>query len=453
MKIIKIVISMVLCVHLTGCEDFLEVDTPKDQIDRQMIFSDDRMAAAAVSNIYTQLRSGGFLAGNRVGIGYLFGCYTDELEVVNPQLSSHRSFYENAVLSTNTAVKDLWTAGYQQVFAVNSILEGLEASSAVSADIKNQLKGEALAIRAVIHLYLVQTFGSVPYIKTTDYNLNRVVAKDPVNVVMKNVMDDLLNAENLLTVNYPSVEKVRINQTVVKAFLARACLYSGDWQNAEGYAAEVIAVNNNMEPVSSRFLKESKSALWQLKPETDGKNTAEAIEYIFQTLPAPQSKIATALLNVFEPDDLRKKSWLKFVGDDGLNACAYKYKIVGNSAPSQEYSVILRTEEMFLIVAECAAERSDWDTFNTMINKVRSSAGLSDLNLQNKEEAVNAVLQERRVEFFCEFGHRFFDLKRRNRLETLKTVKNNWQSYYHLLPLPESELLLNQNLLPQNTGY
>src|SRR5690606_4577480 len=336
---------------------------------------------------------------------------------------------------------------------VNSILEGLEGSPAVSADIKNQLKGEALVIRAVIHLYLVQTFGPVPYIKTTDYNLNRVVAKDPVDLVMKNVMADLLNAENLLTVNYPSLEKVRINQTVVKAFLARACLYSGDWQNAEGYAAEVIAVNNNMEPVSTRFLKESKSALWQLKPETDVKNTAEAIEYIFQTLPAPQSKIATALLNVFEPDDLRKKSWLKFVGDDNLNACAYKYKIVGNSAPSQEYSVILRIEEMFLIVAECAAERSDWDTFNTMINKVRNSAGLSDLNLQNKEDAVNAVLQERRVEFFCEFGHRFFDLKRRNRLETLKTVKNNWQSHYHLLPLPESELLLNQNLLPQNTGY
>lgn len=453
MKKIKIVIGIVFCIHLLGCEDFLELDTPKDQIDRQMIFSDDRMAVAAVSNVYTQLRSGGFLVGNRVGAGYLLGCYTDELEVVNPQISSHRSFYENTVLSTNTAVKDLWTASYQQIFAVNSILEGLEASSAVSADTKSQLKGEALAIRALIHLYLVQTFGSVPYIKTTDYNLNRVVVKDPFALVMKNVMDDLLNAETLLTVNYPSVEKVRINQTVVKAFLARAYLYSGDWQNAEDYASEVIAVNNYMEPVSTRFLKESKSALWQLKPETDGKNTAEAIEYIFQTLPAPQSKIAAALLNDFETDDLRKNAWLKFVGDDGLNACAFKYKIIGNSAPSQEYSVILRIEEMFLIAAECAAERSDWDTFNTMINKVRNSAGLSDLNLQNKQEAVNAVLRERRLEFFCEFGHRFYDLKRRNRLETLKAVKNNWQSHYDLLPLPQSELLLNQNLLPQNTGY
>lgn len=453
MKKIKIVIGIVFCIHLLGCENFLEVDTPKDQIDRQMIFSDDRMAVAAISNVYTQLRSGGFLAGNRIGAGYLLGCYTDELEVVNPQISNHRSFYENTVLSTNAAVKDLWAASYQQIFAVNSILEGLEESSVVSADTKNQLKGEALAIRALIHLYLVQTFGQVPYIKITDYNLNRVIEKEPREIVMKNVIDDLLNAETLLTVNYPSVEKVRINQTVVKAFLARAYLYSGDWQNAENYAAEVIAVNNYMEPVSTRFLKSSKSALWQLKPETDGKNTAEAIEYIFQTLPAPQSKIAAALLDVFETDDLRKNAWLKFVGDDGLNACTFKYKIIGNSAPSQEYSVILRIEEMFLIVSECAAERSDWNTFNTMINKVRNTAGLSDLNLQNKEDAVNAVLQERRVDFFCEFGHRFYDLKRRKLLETLKAVKNNWQSHYDLLPLPESELLLNQKLLPQNTGY
>lgn len=436
-----------------GCEDFLEVDTPKDQIDGQMIFSDDRMAVAAISNIYTQLRITGFLAGNRVGAGYLLGCYTDELEVVNPQISSHRSFYENAVLSTNTAVKDLWTASYQQIFAVNSILEGLEGATTISAQTKNQLKGEALAIRAVIHFYLSQTFGSVPYIKTTDYNVNRVVAKDSREAIMQFVISDLLIAENLLTINYPSAGKVRINQTVVKAFLARVHLYSQDWQNAEKYAAEVIAVNNQIESVSSKFLIESKSALWQLKPETDGKNTAEAIEYIFQNLPAPQSKIATKLINSFETDDLRKSAWIKFVGDDGLNACAYKYKTVGNSAPSKEYSIIVRTEEMFLIIAECAAERLDWVTFNLMINKVRNTSGLSDLNLQNKEDAVNAVMQERSVEFFCEFGHRFYDLKRRNLLESLKAVKSNWQKYYEVLPLPESELLINQNLLPQNNGY
>ncbi len=63
-------------------------------------------------------------------------------------------------------------------------------------------------------------------------------------------------------------------------------------------------------------------------------------------------------------------------------------------------------------------------------------------------------MQERRVEFFTEGGHRFFDLKRAQQLDNaLSSLKPGWNSTDALLPLPESELLLNPNLLPQNPGY
>jgi hypothetical protein len=61
---------------------------------------------------------------------------------------------------------------------------------------------------------------------------------------------------------------------------------------------------------------------------------------------------------------------------------------------------------------------------------------------------------ERRLELFTEFGHRFFDLKRTGRLEQeLSIVKPQWKKINQLLPLPESELVLNPNLNPQNDGY
>ena len=67
---------------------------------------------------------------------------------------------------------------------------------------------------------------------------------------------------------------------------------------------------------------------------------------------------------------------------------------------------------------------------------------------------IDAIHQERRHEFFTELGHRWFDLKRSGTATSvLGVVKPGWDTKDLLLPLPESELLLNPNLMPQNLGY
>ena len=63
-------------------------------------------------------------------------------------------------------------------------------------------------------------------------------------------------------------------------------------------------------------------------------------------------------------------------------------------------------------------------------------------------------MQQRRLELFTEFGHRFFDLKRTNQLDViLPTTKPGWNTTDQLWPLPELELNANPNLEPQNPGY
>jgi len=64
------------------------------------------------------------------------------------------------------------------------------------------------------------------------------------------------------------------------------------------------------------------------------------------------------------------------------------------------------------------------------------------------------IEQERRIELLGEWGHRWFDLKRTGRADVvLSGLKPNWNSEDVLLPIPESEILSNANLLPQNPGY
>lgn len=441
---------------LTGCNDFLEMEMPKDQIDHTRVFNDEKLATAALTHVYTLMRSHGFLSGNTNGCGFLLGCYTDELEVTATTTAYYRNFYEGSVLPSNSAIAEWWNHTYRQIYTVNTVLEGLEKSAGVSGPAGKQLRGEALAVRGLLHFYLAQTFGAVPYITTTDYRINRQTGKLPVADVMQRAENDLKQAEELLTAAYPSAERIRINQAVAQALLARLYLYREQWQLAQQYAETVLAnPAYKLEPLNQVFLKNSKSAIWQFKPETEGRNALEADTYIFEALPAPQSRLSAAFLNSAEMNDRRKETWIRYVAGSSENAHSYKYTQRGGSSstPSKEYSVIIRIEEMYLIAAEAAAEQSDWQTCNTMLHALRSRAGLPDVRVSDLDAAVNAVLRERRSELFCEFGHRFYDLKRRNRLNELLSVKPGWQPYFNLLPLPENELLLNPNLLPQNAGY
>lgn len=439
---------------LAGCSDFLDADVPDDQLDEGKVFEDDRMAASAMVGVYTKLRNSGFFSGTLSGMGSQLGCYTDELEVTTAQALEYRFFYENVVTPSNTGVKSLWDQSYQQVFAVNSIIEGIEASQKLSESVRRQLLGEALAVRALLHFYLCQTYGNVPYVKTTDYNVNRVIKKISVDEVLNLAVKDLTEAEQLLLTVYPSGERIRFNQVAAQALLARIYLYMENWTMAKQYAETVITSTGYiLESPDRTFKKESKSAILQLKPGFDGGNTFEAAAYTFNTAPAPNLRLSQELLNAFETGDNRKSHYVRFVGEGSSNAHAYKYKVLGNTAASYEYSVLLRLEEQFLIAAESAAELAEWDDFNELLNALRSRAGLEEVVISDKQTAVDAVVKERRVELFCEFGHRFYDLKRRNRLSVLSGVKPNWRSHYAQLPLPENELVLNPNLLPQNNGY
>lgn len=439
---------------LTSCDDYLDVDIAKDQIDVDKVFNDNTLATAALLEMYTLSRNNGFLSGNTNGIGFLFGCYTDEFEVTDMKNSFYKNFYNNTVLSSNTALADLWNHTYKQIYVANNVIIGLENSPQISQNVKEQLMGEALAMRGILHFYLTQTFGPVPYITTTDYNINKQVSKKASNEIMNSVQKDLENAEKLLTTEYLSKDRVRINKSVVLAFLARLHLYQENWETAHYYSEAVINDPNfTIEPLENTFLKNSQSAILQFKPQTEGVNTLEAFTYIFTSLPAPYGYISKNLLDDFNPLDQRKTKWLKNVGNDELSFHPFKYKVRATTSQSQEYSVVIRIEEMHLISAEASAELNDWDLCNKRLNALKLRAGLAPVHLTEINGAINAILDERRYELFCEFGHRFYDLKRRKRLSELSAKKENWNSNLELLPLPEKELTLNQNLLPQNPGY
>lgn len=444
------------CVCLLGCDDFTAVDLPNSQLTSGSVFEDRATANAAVVALYADLRDSGMLTGKVNGLSSQLGLYADEMDYYG--VGSAIQFYNNSLLPSGSEINDLWNSGYSQIYAANSVIEGVGNSRSLETADKNQFTGEALFVRAIVHFYLVNLYGAVPFVATTDYNVNRTVRRMEEATVYGLIKADLEQAVALLPAEYVGAERVRPNKYAAQALLARVNLYRGDWAEAADTASAVLnqtsvyAMENNIDLV---FLKESTATIWQFGPAQFGYNTDEAQSFVFFTGPPPSLALRNSLMAAFEAGDLRKSSWTKAV-TDGTDTWYHvnKYREPLPVGASVEYSIVLRLSEQYLIRAEARAKQGELSGAKEDLNVVRHAAGLPDTDANTGTAIVTAVLAERQVEFFTEYGHRFFDLKRSNLLDSvLPLVKSGWDGTDRLLPIPQQELLRNPNLGVQNPGY
>lgn len=456
---IRAILGFCLLLLLHSCDSFVAVDPPQSQLINTTVFEDYATADAALTDIYSKIRDKGLLAGTSFGISNELGQYADELMAYGPSSSRSWNFYNNSLLPSTPDMAGYWNDSYNQIFAANSVLEGAAGSTNLSAENKKQLKGEALFIRALLHFYLVNLYGDIPYIIETDYRKNSVVTRTPIGTVYQHIISDLETALPLLPENYSVTNsRVRPNRFTAKGLLARIYLYTNAYAQAANEASAVLnetslfALENDLNQV---FLLNSKETMWQLQSANAGQNTLEGAAFIFLSGPPSVMSLRKDFVNSFTIGDFRKTNWIKGV-TKGTETWyhAYKYKERSTTAVSKEYSIVFRLAEQYLIRAEARAKQGDLIGAKEDLNKIRKRAGLSNTTAITQQEILNAILQERRWEFFTEYGHRFFDLKRLDQLDsTLLGIKPGWNTNDRLFPLPQNELGSNPNLRPQNPGY
>jgi hypothetical protein len=453
---LKIAAASFIFLFVFSCDSFTEVDMPESQLVGNVVFQDIATAKSALADIYARMREGGVACGNPVNGMSLMANYSDDMDFYGSSITIQQ-FNKHMMLPSNTDLLRLYNVTYGEIYAINALIEGISSSTAIVGEDRNRLLGEAMFLRAFNYFYLVNYFGDIPYTTTTNYEINAVISKTPATVVWQNVINDLSEAEQLLPESYPSGERVRANKACVQAMLARAYLYTSNYPQAEVYATLII--NNNLysvEPdIALLFLKNSPSIIWSFHPGTAGLNTKEAVTFNFSSGPPTKSTLSANLYNAFELGDIRKELWVTSVTNGtGTWYRPDKYRQISTTNPSQEYSIILRLEEQYLIRSEARTKTGNIAGAQQDLNVTRNRAGLTDTNAETQNQLLEAILNERRFEFFTEQSHRWFDLKRTGSAATvLSTIKPGWENTDVLLPLPENELLLNENLLPQNPGY
>lgn len=451
---LNILIAAACLLMVMGCDNFIETDAPASQLSSDDAFQDGRTANAAMAGIYASMRDSGLLSGSFGGLSYKLGLYADELE--NYDAMGTNYFFTNSLFADNDGIYDTWLQSYSQLYAVNAVIEGVTAS-ALSTEIRDQLLGEALFLRALIHFHLSNLYGDIPYVTSTDYRLNAAIGKLPAQELSTHIEDDLQRAVVALPAEYAEQGRIRPNKSTAYTLLARVLLYNGKWEEAADAAATVI--NSGQYELATvpdqAFLKESQETIWQLIPNGAGNNTAEGQLFIFDTAPPPSVALATFLVDAFEPGDLRRSAWTRLV-TNGTNSWyhAYKYKENSNTGETKEYSVIFRLAELYLIRGEARAMQGDIIGAQQDLDTIRTRAGLPNTSAATQQDLIDAFIGERRVELFTESGQRFFDLKRTGKINmVLGQSKPGWDANDQLWPLPAAELNANPNLNPQNKGY
>jgi hypothetical protein len=335
---------------------------------------------------------------------------------------------------------------------------------------KKQIKGEALALRALIHFDLVRIFAQtyvgngsalgVPYVEMV-HPSSYQPARDDVNTVYTKILTDLDAAISLLAGGPAGRVPFHFTQVAVRALKARVVLTMGNYPEAKILAEGVI---NNTTPRFSLISNENYAASWlalftsesifALAHTSKDYSATNALGYIYLQAGYGDLRVPPAFKALFADDDVRQCFFMPGTGTQTSYTFIRKYPGRENITGLDNYNMI-RLSEMYLIAAEAAARTGDETAAQGYLNAVRQRALPNAAPAtETGQDLIDAILLEKRKEL-CYEGHYFFDLKRLRltinsainpaNLNPYKTITypDNLLAY----PIPQRELDANRNMV------
>ena len=237
---IKSLTAVALLASLSSCSDFLDQSSPSS-LDGKNIFSTYEYAQGTIANIYQEFGEQNYRA-RAIWYGY-----NTDIEYYNSSdkadgkadLATYNAGVGNDQMNTSTGT-DLWAKIYAAIERANLAIEGLrEYADLTNANMK-QLLGEALTLRALHYIDLINMWGDVPARLTSLNADNMYSGREDRDVIYKQLIIDLQEAQDLCAwPNEIDATKTveRVNKVFVKGLLARVCL------QASGYAQRLDGEN------------------------------------------------------------------------------------------------------------------------------------------------------------------------------------------------------------------
>lgn len=456
MKKMRTISWLLLAVLCSACADWVNV-SPKEDVESDKLFKTENGFKNALIGVYARMTLTENY-GKVLSYGYLEALVQryDNYDVsVAPTDAKRAELYDYKNNSTAKGyVNSVWQASFATIANINSLLGRLdrEGKEVVLSDgLWEQMKGEALGLRAFHYFDLLRLYGPVysknPEMKClpwrTEFNADR---KDllPANEIAGHIIDDLKEAEKLLAGdNLENDRKHRMNLFAVKGLMARVYLWINDKENAAIKAGEVIdgcgleLVVNNSQDVA--MFNETLFALGMDDMEEKVRGDWADLTTYSNELYISRENAET----VFEAssglglNDIRYRNGYGFIFGVNGRMCR---KYLGTDFLYMEKIPLIRLSEMYYIMAEAVSLAESV----TYINRVRNVRGISKVRnyVANDSYDENARIEALRLEYSKDFfaeGQYFYFLKRHNCQSFYRCPVDDMRLYY-VLPTPDDEI-------------
>lgn len=230
MKIKLFLLSILGVFALTSCEDFLD-EQPVSSLSKDNFYQDEPgMVTFSLAGAYALTRT-----------AYLNEYLVSEQRTANSGLANPEGEWEqlnsNDVRSSNTLVNDYWDAQYAVLNSANFVIENIELLPEAMG--KEQVKAEALYLRALMHFNLARNFNEFYYMNSTLTWEEAIDAPlTTASACYSSIIADLVAAIPSL----PSSPKAgKASAGAAATLLADVYLTAGDKANAMSVLSDVIA--------------------------------------------------------------------------------------------------------------------------------------------------------------------------------------------------------------------
>ena len=478
MKRLLTYIAALSLLFVTSCDAWLDVK-PYDKMSEDELILTEQGFIKRLNGIYIELNSdmlyGGALSVEMVEI--MGGAY-----VIGTDNAVWGNYADLAGYKYNTEywrsrMNETWNKAYSLILNCNLLLESLENTDVkFTGDNYKVIKGETLALRAMLHFDMLRLFGpvysrnpqlpAIPYYRKYSVVPNDVLTAEDV---AKEISKDLMEARMLLandpvrttgtmmetpadgSSTFMYYRNLRLNYYAVTALMARSSLYFGDMGNAYKYSSEVITDAEAIFPFVEKSL---------VTGSPDDPDRIFSSEIIFALTHSQRNKL---FKNYFDPSripnyvfrmDNELMSNIVFGGgsttggnqDDyryrvnwvatGANRYFYKYSdMVDNGNIRNTMIPMIRMGEMYLIAAESCSQNIA--TGAVYVNKLRSHRGVANLQTLTED-----VLRYEYIRELYGEGQLFFMYKRMFAPVMFSSSENKNpkpSDAIFTVPLPDSE--------------
>jgi hypothetical protein len=482
-KIYKIHLCLWFSLFSLSCNKWVDVK-PTDRIGEDQLFATKEGYIKAINGVYSELANRA-LYGQEMTAGTIDAMSGNYYTPSTSHVYFERTTFVYTAALTKATFDNVWRKAYELIANCNVIIEkcGNAPSDALPEPYYGIVKGEALALRALLHLDMLRLFGpiysetnklkpAIPYMSTAGFD---VVPISNSEQVMQKITEDLKSALSLLETTDPIrtegvrnlnnfagrndlfYRQYRLNYYAAKALLARAYLWQGDKVNAliqaEALLSEVQAPGKIVFPYVTAasatsgdkpdmvFSTEVMFAVYDI-------NRIQMYNNLFNVNLTVTSKLsftgqdvtATRVNGLYDDaNDYRRRPWQSLSSGTFTALTNLKYLDVVD-APGRYMIPLIRLSEVLLIAAECHPDLAQGIIY---LNKVRTSRNSFSLNPADNTALKTAISNEFRKETMGE-GQQFFFYKRNSQatipnhaaLTGTKTmVLNNY-----VVPLPDSEI-------------